>query len=128
VSRLSVSFSTQLEYRIHIGDGCWADHRFHCEILQSRLRVDFDGSSTPGVPFCAAVWMAMAVVLARCSAPSRVCSIAGSRKVDGAHRFGCRMRICVLCGQAWRSPCMLELHAPLTNPMGCRTCPTRRAS
>src|ERR1035437_5678215 len=58
--------------------------------------------------------MAMAGVLARCSAPSRVCSIAGSRKVDGAHRFGCRMRICVLCGQAWRSPCILELHAPLT--------------
>jgi hypothetical protein len=32
-----------------------------------------------------------AVVLARRSAPERVCSIAGSRTVDGAHRFGCRM-------------------------------------
>jgi hypothetical protein len=31
-----------------------------------------------------------------------VCSIVGSRTVDGANRFGCRMRICVLWGQAWR--------------------------
>jgi hypothetical protein len=48
--------------------------------------------------------MTMAVILARSSAPGRACSIAGSRAVDCTHRFGCRMRICVLCGQGWPSP------------------------
>jgi hypothetical protein len=74
------------------------------------------------VPFCAAGWMAMAVGRARCSAPGRVCSIAGSRTVDSAHRFGCRMRICVLWDQAWRCPCLLELHAPQRILLG--LCPT----
>jgi hypothetical protein len=51
------------------------------------------------VPFCAALWMAMAVVQARCSTPGWVCSIVGSRTVEGAHRFGFRMQICILWGQ-----------------------------
>jgi hypothetical protein len=61
--------------------------------------------------------MAMDVVLTRCSAPGRVCWIAGPRTVDGAHGFGCRMRISVLWGQARRCPCLLELDAPLPNPL-----------
>jgi hypothetical protein len=55
----------------------------------------------------------MTDVLARCSGPDGVCWIAGSRTVDGAHRFGCQTRIRVLWGQARRRPCLLELHAPL---------------
>jgi hypothetical protein len=75
-------------------------------------------AGTPDVPFCAAGWTAMAVVLTCCSAPGRVCSIAGSSTVDSAHRFGCRMRNCVLWGQAWRCPCLLELHAPQPGTFG----------
>ena len=70
------------------------------------------------MPFCAAARMATAVVLARYSAPGRVWSIAGSRTVNGAHGFDYRVRIGVLCGQSWRSPCLLELHAPRTAPRG----------
>ena len=47
-------------------------------------------ASTPEVPFCAAVMMAVAVVLARCSAPVRVRSIADSGAVGGTHSTGCR--------------------------------------
>jgi hypothetical protein len=77
-----------------------------------------DRTNATDVPFCAAARMATAVVLARYSAPGRVWSIAGSRTVNGAHGFDYRVRIGVLCGQSWRSPCLLELHAPRTAPRG----------
>jgi hypothetical protein len=85
----------------------------YCVPRTARRRGCLRTVSTPELPFCAAATMVMTVVLARCSAPGRVCSIAGSRTVDSAHRFGCRLRICVLWGHAWRCPCLLELHAPL---------------
>jgi hypothetical protein len=43
---------------------------------------------------CAAVRMAVAVVLARCSAPQRVRSIADLGAVGGTHNTGCRARFC----------------------------------
>ena len=95
----------------HSNQGC-PRTPVYCVPRTARRRGCLRTASTPDVPDCAAGWMAMAVVLARCSAPGRVCSMAGSRTVDGAHRFGCRLRICVLWGHAWRCPCFLELHAP----------------
>jgi hypothetical protein len=53
-----------------------------------------------------------AVVLARRSVVGRRREIADSGAFGGTHSTGCRMRICVLWGQAWRCPCLLELHAP----------------
>jgi len=56
------------------------------------------------VPFCAAVRMAVAVVLARCSAPGRVRSIADSGAVGGTHSTGCRMWFDGLQSRARGSP------------------------
>ena len=76
-------------------------YRFRIAAWQAAKRqACLQNASAPDVPFCAAGWMAMAVVLARCSAPGRVCSIAGSRTVDGAHRFGCRKRFSMFSGRA----------------------------
>jgi hypothetical protein len=55
----------------------------------------------------------MPVVLARRSVVGRRREIADSGAFGGTHNTGCRMLICVLWGQAWRWPCLLELHAPL---------------
>ena len=51
------------------------------------------------MPFCAAVRMAVAVVLARCSAPERVRSIADSGAVGGTHGTGCRARFSMFSGR-----------------------------
>jgi hypothetical protein len=40
------------------------------------------------------------LVLARCSAPGRVCSIAGSGGVGGTHSTGCRERFSMFSGRA----------------------------
>ena len=39
----------------------------------------------------------------------------GSRTVDGTHLVGYQIRFRVPRGQAWQSPCLLELHASLPN-------------
>jgi hypothetical protein len=44
--------------------------------------------------------MVTTVVLARCFALGRVCSIAGLRTADCAHRVGWRMRFCFLYDQS----------------------------
>src|SRR5450759_4488457 len=58
--------------------------------------------------------MATAVVLARCSAPERMRSIADSRAVGGTHNTGCRARFSMFSSRGRRPPCLLLLHAPGT--------------
>ena len=64
------------------------------------------------VPFCAEVWSATVVILARCSAPGRVCLIADSNAVGGTHSTGCRERFSMLCSRGRRPPCLLRLLRP----------------
>ena len=62
-------------------------------------------ASTPDVPFCAAATMAMAVILARRSAPEGVWSL-------GSHGTGCRELFRVLRGQRSWLPRLLVLLRP----------------
>ena len=60
----------------------------------------------------------MAVVLARCSAPERVRSIADSGAVGGTHSTGCGAPFSMFSGRGRWPPCLLLLHAPGTAPRG----------
>jgi hypothetical protein len=82
--------------------------RASCQPTRSSVRRP---ASTPEVPFCAADRIATTVVPARCSAPGRVCSIAGSSVIGVSHGIGRRAWFCVLCGCGRRPPCLLLLHA-----------------
>jgi hypothetical protein len=52
-------------------------------------------------------------VLARCSAPERVRSIADSGAVGCTHSTGCRARFSMLCSRGRHPPCLLRLLRPL---------------
>ncbi len=53
--------------------------------------------------------MAMAIVLARCSTPERVRSIADSGAVGSTHSTGCRARFRMFCSRGRRPPCLLQI-------------------
>ena len=69
-------------------------------------------ASKPDVPFCAAAKIAMAVVLARCSAHEGVRSMADSGAAGGTYGTGCRARFCTRCSRGRRPPCLLLLLRP----------------
>jgi len=69
-------------------------------------------ASKPDVPFCVAARPAVAVALARCSAPSRVCSIADSRALGDTRSAGRRGRIRALCRRGRWAPSLLRFLRP----------------
>jgi hypothetical protein len=120
-SRLQLSPARRLGTSIRFYPSCLpgpAQNAVRGVAQAARLRACWTPTSTPEVPICAAGWMAMAVNLARCSAPGRVCSIADSRTVDGTHSTGYRDRFSMLCSRGRRPPCLLRLLRPGTSGIG----------
>jgi hypothetical protein len=71
-------------------------------------------ASAPDVPFCAVATRATVVVLARCSAPNRVRSIADSGAVGATCSTICQVRFSMPCSRDRRPPVLALVAAPGT--------------
>jgi hypothetical protein len=97
--------------------GCPQTLPVYCVPRTARRRGCLRVASTPEVPFCAAGWMAMAVwrVVRR---------PVGCAQSPGRGRSTAHTASAAECGSvssvARRSPCILELHAPLLDTSGIR--------